>query len=178
MHAAQAPDSAAQRILDERSRTLARVQSQTVAQTAGDEFVMFQLGDGRYALPAPAVREVLPFVGATALPNTPPFVIGLVNVRGRLLSALDLRPLLGLALAPPASTAALILVHVDGIEVGVLADAVLEIRQSDAELTPAFSATAGRAIGWVRGVDRRLNLVLDPTVLLADARLIVNDKTN
>src|SRR5215217_3577514 len=75
----------------------------------GEETVTFRLGAGRYGVDARLVREVLPLAGYTPLPGTPPFVLGLINLRGRLLAALDIRPLLGSAANSPSSGAALLI---------------------------------------------------------------------
>jgi purine-binding chemotaxis protein CheW len=160
-------------LLEERARTLA-IQELTAQTKLGEAFLTFRLGDGGYSLPARAVREVRPFGACTPLPATPSFVVGLVNVRGRLLAVLDLRPLLDSPLAAPQPGASLLVVAANGMEVGLLADAVIEVRHSADELAPAPSATAGRSAAWVRGVDRDLNLRLDLAALLADPRLIVN----
>jgi purine-binding chemotaxis protein CheW len=110
----------------------------------------------------------------TLLPATPPFIVGLVNVRGRLLTALDIRPLLDMAPAPTRPGAFLLIVSANGIEAGLLADAVDEVRRGDDELAPSLSAASGGGAPWVRGIDRQLHLWLDPGALLADPRLIVN----
>ncbi len=100
-------------------------------------------------------------------------MIGLVNVRGRLMAVLDIRPLLDIPQTPLPPRALLLILAVGGAEVGLLADAVVEVRQSADALMPAASTAADRGVAWVRGVDRRLNLVLDPLALLDDPRLIV-----
>ena len=166
-------DPVAWRILKERARALA-TQEMTAATAPGDELLIFRLGDGSYSLPAQYIREVQPFRAYTPLPSTPPFVVGLVNVGGRLLAALDIRPLLDISPAAPQPQSLLLVLTANGVEAGLLADAVVEVRRSDNQLTPALSTTAGRAIAWVRGVDRHLSLLLDPPALLADPRLAVN----
>jgi purine-binding chemotaxis protein CheW len=163
-------DPAAWRILEERARAL-MAQERAVASELGEEILTFRLGDGEYSVPAQYVREVLALGDVTPLPFTPTFVVGLVNLRGRLLTALDIRPLLDMAEAQPSSQAFLLVLTVNGTEVGLLADAVVEVRRSDEQLAPVLSTIAGRGVGWVRGVDRRLSLLLDPPALLADPRL-------
>src|SRR6202165_5083726 len=58
--------------------------------------LVFALGSELYALPATQVHEVRPLGWLTPLPGTPPFLAGLINVRGRIVPVVDLRPLLGL----------------------------------------------------------------------------------
>jgi purine-binding chemotaxis protein CheW len=169
-------DPATCRILEERARAL-MVQESAVETDLGEELLTFCLGDGEYSVPAQYVREVQMLGDVTPLPFTPSFVVGLVNVRGRLLAALDIRPLLDMPEAPFQPQSFLLVLTANGLEVGLLADAVVEVRRGDNQLAPVLSTAAGRGVAWVRGVDRRLNLLLDPPALLADPRLIVNGES-
>lgn len=167
-------DPATRQILEERAHALA-FQKTLADADRGEELLTFRLGSGHYSIPVAYVREVQPLGDYTPLLSAPAFVVGLVNVRGRLLAALDIRPLLDMPPAAPDATAFLLIVSADGIEVGLLADSVIEICQAGSELAPTPSASAGQGIAWVRGVDRALNLLLDPLLLVRDPRLIVND---
>lgn len=159
-------------VLEERARQLAH-QEADAQDGAGEEVLTFRLGESGYSLPIRSVREVYPLRSYTPLPVMPPFVVGLVNLRGRLLTVLDIRPLLGLPLAPVRSDSFLLRVSADSLEVGLLIDSVEEVHRSDSQPAPALSALAGQGLPWVRGVDQRLNLQLDPVLLLADPRLTI-----
>jgi purine-binding chemotaxis protein CheW len=166
-------DPTAWRILEQRAHAL--MAQESVAEIElGEELLIFRLGEGEYSVPAQYVREVQPLGDVTPLPFTPPFVVGLVNVRGRLLAVLDIRPLLDMPRVPSQPQAFLLVLTANNIEVGLMADALVEIRRGDAQLAPVLSAAAGRGVAWVRGVDRRLSLLLDPPSLLSDPRLLVN----
>ena len=164
-------DPALWAILEARARVLAH---QEVAEDTrlGEETVIFQLGEGRYGVAARLVREVQPLAGYTPLPGTPPVVLGLINLRGRLLTALDLRPLLGAPAGPPRAGAVLLIVSAGGMEVGLLADAVIEIRRAESQLSTALSAAEGQALAWVRGIDSSLTVLLDLAMVLADPQLL------
>jgi purine-binding chemotaxis protein CheW len=167
-----AHDPAAQQILAERARLLAAPLTDSQHEQ-GDELLAFRLGSERYSLPVAAVREVVPLQSYTALPATPPFVVGLINIRGRLLALLDIRPLLDIA-GPPHSAGGFVLIIGDQrAELGLLADEVIEVRRGQRELAPTLAAEAGRGAAWVRGIDRRLTTRIDPALLLADPRLVV-----
>jgi purine-binding chemotaxis protein CheW len=168
-------DPVAWPILEARARALAS-QETINSEACGETCMIFRLGNSGYSIPARFVREVQPMGSSTHLPSTPPFVVGLVNVRGRLLVALDLRPLLDIAPAP-ALYASLLIVGARGMDVGILADAVVGVRQDDTPLTPALSAMAGHRVAWIRGIDRDLNLQIDPELLLADPRLAINTES-
>jgi purine-binding chemotaxis protein CheW len=161
-------------ILEARARALAH---QETAEDAilGEATLIFQIGDGRYGVSAQLVREVQPLAGYTPLPGTPPFVFGLINLRGRLLAALDIRPLLGSPVASPRPGAALLIVSAGGMEVGLLADEVIEIRRCATQLSSALSSAEGQVVAWVRGIDSGLTVLLDLALLLADSRLVVNN---
>jgi purine-binding chemotaxis protein CheW len=167
-------DPAVWKVLEARAAVLA--QPGTTADTdLGEEILKFRLGDECYGISAHLVREVQALGSYTPLPGTPLFVLGLINLRGRLLAALDLRPLLGLSVSAPRAGAMLLIVGASGLEVGLLADEVVDIRHAGTDLSPTLASADGRAVAWVRGIDSDLTALIDLTLLLADARLIVND---
>jgi purine-binding chemotaxis protein CheW len=158
-------------ILEARARELAL--EETIAATElGEELLTFRLGGDGYSLSARFVREVQPLTGWTPLPSTPPCIVGLVNVRGRLLTALDIRPLLDIAWTPPQTGAFLVIVSAQGLEMALLADQIDEVRNGDANLATTLATKTGRGRAWIGGVDRDLRLKLDPEALLADPRLL------
>ncbi len=170
-------DTEQQRILEERARALAQHQIETELEQ-GEEVIIFRLGENGFHIPARFVREVQRLEVWTPLPTTPSFIFGLVNVRGKILTALDIRPLLDIAQTDPPAEAFLVIVQVQGTEMGLLADVVEEVRRGDSELSPALSAVAGHSVTWVHGLDSGMNLVIDPPLLLADPRVVVNDETS
>lgn len=166
-------DPAVWDILVERAQALA-AQKTDVDSGLGEEILVFRLGEGRYSVPAHFIREVQPMNTYTPLPSTPSFIVGLVNVRGRLLTALDIRPLIDVAQTVPQEQSFLLILSAHGTEICLLADGVVEVRYGDADLAPAISTTTGRGVTWIRGIDRDLNVWIDPPLLLSDQRLIVN----
>ena len=160
-------------VLVARAHALA-LQEDLVAGELGAATLTFRLGGSSYSLPATAVREVQALGTYTALPAVPPFICGLVNVRGRLITAIDLRPLLGLPSDPPAPGAMLLIICNDESELGLVADNVVAVHGHTTTLAPAPSAASGHGVAWIRGVDADLSLHLDPTALFADPALVVN----
>lgn len=170
-------DSSLLAVLAERARMLAR-QEDLLANEFGAAMLSFRLGSDIYSLPAAAVREVQPLGRYTRLPAVPPFVVGLVNVRGRLITAIDLRVLLGLASTPISPTMQLLIIAIDDHELGIVADLVMSVHHEQAELAPAPSQAAGRSISWVRGIDAEFSIHLDPELLFADPTLVVNSEAD
>lgn len=88
------------------------------------QVVVVRLGGCRYALAMPAVAEVGRPPGLTRVPGLPAWLAGVANWRGRVLAVLDLRPLLGAEAAPLGRRGRLVVLSVDGVNVGLLADGV------------------------------------------------------
>src|SRR6185312_5009031 len=85
----------ARAILEERARLLARIPPAPPAVGESLQVVVFRLGDERYALETQYVREVVRLSDYAPLPGAPAFVLGILNLRGEILSVLDLRPFCG-----------------------------------------------------------------------------------
>lgn len=140
------------------------------------EVVEFLLGGERYGIESRCVREVCPVREITPLPGTPEFVLGIVNVRGQVLTVIDLRRVLQLGARGLSDLNQVVIVRVDGREVGILADAIAGVRRlRETELQPAGAALAGGAVGRVRGLGPERLVVLDAAAVLNDAGLVVNE---
>jgi purine-binding chemotaxis protein CheW len=159
-------------LLEERARALATQDSADIT-ASGDLMIRFRLGDERYALPARSAREIQPLRAYTPLFGVPTCIAGLVNMHGRLLTCIDLRPLLDLPASPPAPGSFLILLQEGGNELVLLADSILGMTTHALDLSPSPVMASNSAVSWIRGVDRDLSLVIDPASLLTDPRLIV-----
>ncbi|MDO9450880.1 MAG: chemotaxis protein CheW, partial [Rugosibacter sp.] len=80
-----------QRILKVRAQALAREPVSAEAADGHVEVVEFLLAHERYAIDLSYIREVAPMENLTPLPCTPAFVLGIVNLRGEILSVIDIR---------------------------------------------------------------------------------------
>lgn len=106
-------------------------------EATGVDHVVMRLGAGRYGVCAPDVAEVVAVPPVTRVPGTPAWVVGVANWRGHVLPLVDLRSLLGLPVSPLPSSARLVVVSVDDVEVGVVAEAVAGLVDVPDELAPA-----------------------------------------
>lgn len=164
-----------QAILAARARALAQVEAAD-GDEQGEITLSFLLGGSSYSLPAVSVREVHPLNTYTRLPGVPSQIVGLVNVRGRLLAALDIRPLLAVPVTPLTSNALLLILGVGDTLVGLVADVIADVRQARLALVAPPSSGAGQPTPWLRGVDAQLSLHLDPVALIADPRLVIHEE--
>ncbi len=132
--------------------------------------VLFGVGDLLCALPVSAVSEIVPATVATRIPGAPDGVEGLVNVRGRLLTVVDGRRVLGRESSPPPSEPSILLLKVNGRPLGLRVDVVHDLTQVDASTLEERGSLPGvdpRVVRAVGRVDSQVFVVLDSDVVLA-----------
>jgi purine-binding chemotaxis protein CheW len=111
------------------------------------------------------IQEVLRFQEMTSVPLAPPVIAGLINLRGQIVTAVDLRRRLGLPDRAPDALPMNVVVRQDDTAISLLVDEigdVLEVSQDTFEQTPRTLKSVAREL--VRGVyklDKRLLLILD-----------------
>jgi purine-binding chemotaxis protein CheW len=166
-------------ILRTRARELARVPD---ADGTGKErlgIVVFRLADELYAVESQYVREVIPLKGLTSVPCTPPFVLGILNVRGEILSVLDFKKFFELPDTAITDDSKIVIVQSETMEFGVLADEVLgaQFMAVDA-FKPALMTLAGVRGDYVKGVTQDQLVLLDGHIILNDKRLVVAEEVS
>jgi purine-binding chemotaxis protein CheW len=112
-----------------------------------------------------AVREIIPSRAVTRLPGSPPWVLGLLNLRGSVLTVVDLAGRLGLGAGAAQSV---VVVEAQGRALGVRVDAVETVALAEDARVEAVEA-ARSAEGLVAGMVR----LRDGTALLMDAEVIL-----
>src|SRR3990172_12567895 len=111
------------RILRERAEALAKPVEEARTPTEPLELLVFSLAGERYGIETAQVLEVVPLRGLTPVPCTPPFVLGVVNHRGRIRPVLDLRRLFELATPGVPEGGRVVAVEAGGMTFGIFADA-------------------------------------------------------
>src|SRR5690349_13823440 len=99
--------------------------------------------DREYALPAEHVVEVVRMVAVTPLPEAPPWLAGVINLRGRVVPLIDLRTRLGLPPAEHGLTTAILILEAGGATIGLIADVVTEMLEIGADEIEAPGELAG-----------------------------------
>jgi purine-binding chemotaxis protein CheW len=172
------PADEAQRLLRERALALARPPSNgTVAPEGRLELLEFRLASERYAIESRFVQEVHPLRDLTPLPGTPPFVPGIVNVRGQILPVYDLKKFFDLP--EPGLTDLHRVIHVQGhdMELGLLADIVVSIRVIAANsLQASLPTLTGIRAEYLKGITDDRVVVLDLDRVLSDPKIVVHDE--
>jgi purine-binding chemotaxis protein CheW len=105
------------------------------------KYLTFSLGSEEYGVDIMKVREIIGVMEITAVPHTPDFIKGVINLRGRVIPVLDLRLSFGLEAKAYNERTCIIVVEVVGtggnIMIGMLVDSVSEVVNiEDAEIEP------------------------------------------
>jgi purine-binding chemotaxis protein CheW len=170
-------DSAEDRrsILKERARVLAQESEQD--RRAGEflDVVEFHLASETYAIEGAFVREVHPLKDLAPLPATPPFVLGIVNLRGQILSVVDLRIFFNLPVIGLGDLNKIIVIRDDRMEFGILADSIIGARSiSRAAIQPPIPTLTGIGVEYLKGITVDGLIILDAQRILGDERIIVD----
>ncbi len=91
------------------------------------QWVTFQLGGELYGVNVLQVQEVLKYTEITPVPGAPHYVLGIINLRGNVVTVIDSRIRFGLEVKEPDGASRIIFVEVKGHIVGMLVDSVAEV---------------------------------------------------
>jgi purine-binding chemotaxis protein CheW len=128
-------------------------------------YVLFRVGESEYALPASEVTQMESYDGATPVPGAAPHVIGLVQMRGRVVPVVDLRRRFGLPPAERTLDSRVVVVDRGGRAVGLLVDSAREVvHLDDAALEAPPEVLSAQGDRFVRSIARtgdRLLMLID-----------------
>lgn len=163
-------------ILRERAKVMAR-EAEKAKAGAHLEVVEFGLADETYAFESIHVREVHPLQELTVLPCAPRFVQGVVNVRGQILSVVDLKKFFDLPDQGLSDLNRILILHSAEMEFGILADAIPGTRRIRlSELQTSLPTLTEVRQEYLKGVTEDRTVILDAEKLLADPDLIVHEE--
>lgn len=123
------------------------------ANAATREFVAFRVGAQEFCVDIMGVREIRGWTPATPLPHAPPYVRGVINLRGAVLPVVDLASRFGLGQTEPTPRSVIIVAQVQKQIIGLLVDAVSDILMtSEASMQPTPDIACEMAKTFVKGV--------------------------
>lgn len=121
-------------------------------QAAGGKFLTFTLGSEEYGVPVLKVREIIKVMDITQVPQVPDYVLGVINLRGKVIPVIDLRRKFGFAAIEHSERTCIIVVDVDlpsvRVMMGVVVDSVsevLNVTEAEIEETPEFGGRSTTA---------------------------------
>lgn len=116
--------------------------------TGGRELIAFRVGDQEFCVNIMSVREIRGWTPATPMPHAPPYMLGVINLRGAVLPIIDFSARLGLKPAEPTVRHVIIVAQVNTRVVGLLVDAVsdiLTVADADIQPTPEIASDLERS---------------------------------
>jgi purine-binding chemotaxis protein CheW len=148
----------------------------------GGKYLTFALGQEEYGLEILKVREIIGFMDITAVPHTPAFVRGVINLRGQVISVLDLRARFGLPETPRTDHTCIIVVEISlenrRVCLGIVVDRVsevLSISGTQIEDPPSFGVSIDTSFILGMGkISNNVKILLDiDKVLTAEEAVAV-----
>ncbi|HPE81655.1 MAG: chemotaxis protein CheW [Gammaproteobacteria bacterium] len=143
--------------------------------TAGDpviQLVTFRLKDESYGINVMQVQEVLRISEIAPVPGAPAYVLGIINLRGNVVTVIDTRTRFGLPTTERDDASRIVIIESDQQVVGILVDSVaevVELRQSEIDSAPNIgNDESSRYIQGVASRDEDLLIVVDLNKLLTD----------
>ena len=147
---------------------------QQVGLTAdGSQFLTFSLGEELYGVDILRVQEIKGYTAVTKIPNTPPHIKGVLNLRGTIVPIVELRTKFGLPTIEYTMFTVIVVVVVRDKVMGLIVDAVsdvLDIEKKDIQAAPEFGAKAD--VTFLNGIGKsgdKLIALLDIDRLLTEA---------
>lgn len=144
--------------------------SESAGADLGGKYLTFGLGGEEYGLEILKVREIIGTMDITAVPRTPDFVMGVINLRGNVIPVVDLRLKFGMPHADQTEETCIIVVDVLGMEMGILVDRVSEVLDIvDEEIQPAPSFGVAVDTKFILGIGKandRVTILLDISEVL------------
>lgn len=167
----------AKAVLKARARALAELKLPEDPEGERVNVLEFLLSGETYAIETSFIAETFPLLDFTPLFCTPPFVMGIINVRGRIVSIVDMRRFFDLPIAGLSNLNRVIIVRDGKMEFGILADSIIGMRSLALHgLQPSLPTLTGIREEFLRGVTAERLVLLDMEKILADKRLIVHEE--
>ena len=125
------------------TESAAAVAAPETRQRAG-KYLTFVLADEEYGLEILRVREIIKMMEITAVPRTPEFVKGVINLRGKVIPVMDLRLKFDMPAVETTDETCVIVVNLGQVDMGIVVDQVqevLDIVEDDVEDAPSFGVS-------------------------------------
>ncbi len=156
-----------------RGGSSASATSNSAARSASAEFLSFRLGAEEYGIDILRVQEIRSYEEPTRIANAPPFIKGVVNLRGLIVPVVDLRIKLGCEKVEYNGFTVVIVLNVHGRVVGAVVDSVSDVLELKGDqIKPAPQMSLDIDTGFITGiasVGDRMLILMDIAALMSSA---------
>jgi purine-binding chemotaxis protein CheW len=169
----------------EEKRNILRARAKSLAQEPerkGEtekylDVLAFLLAHETYAIETASIREVYPLTELTPLPCTPDYIFGIINIRGQILTIIDMKKFFDLPEKGITNLNRVIVVQAGDMELGILADEIIGIKSIFGDdVKPPPATITGIGAEYLKGVTEDRLIVLDADKMLSDKRLVVHEE--
>ena len=140
-----------------------------------NQFLTFKVASEIYGIEILSISEIIRLIGITPIPETMELVKGIINLRGKIILVMDIRLRFGLPEREYDDRTCIIVVNIDGLEIGLIVDFVSEVVEIEEDQIEQMPSRGGgerqrfiRAVGKVGG---EVKILLDLNKLLFDEEL-------
>lgn len=136
------------------------------------QWVTFRLGDEKYGINVMQVQEVLRVAEIAPVPGAPSYVLGIINLRGNVVTVIDTRNRFGLMSREADDSSRIVIIETASHIIGILVDSVaevVELRSSDIETAPNVgNEETSKYIQGVTSRDNELLILVDLNRFLSE----------
>ncbi len=173
------PNERVKEILKERA---IKLRSEKKEEQKHEEFfwgLEFLLDKQHYIIETKFVSEVITIKHVTTLPCTPKFIRGIINIRGKIISLINLSHFLSKEEKELPSIYKVIVLSMQEYEFGIWADEILgSVKVKENTIKPAQMFELNNAPGLIRGITPESKSILSIEKLIENNQIIVNDQIN
>ncbi len=147
------------------SSTAAKGRNDEVAVREGGKFLTFFFDEEEYAIEILKVQEIIGVMPITSVPRTPEYLLGVINLRGKVIPVIDLRSRFGMESVEWTEETCIIVMQIDEAQMGMMVDKVsevLDIAAGEIEDTPSFGSEVNT--DYIMGIGKaegKVRLLLD-----------------
>lgn len=139
------------------------------------QWVTFYLGDEKYGINVMQVQEVLRVTEIAPVPGAPMYVLGIINLRGNVVTVIDTRNRFGLMSKDTDDASRIVIIETESHIIGILVDSVAEVvemRASEIETAPNVgNEESSKYIQGVTSRDNELLILVDLNKFLSDEEM-------
>ncbi len=148
------------------------------------KYLTFSMADEEYGIGILKIKEIIGMMPVTTVPQTPKFVKGVINLRGKVIPVIDLRLRFGMESIDYTERTCIIVVEIKGdagtVQIGIVVDSVsevLNIKGEDIEETPTFGAKLNTdyILGMAK-IERNVKILLDIDRVLSTEEIATLEK--
>jgi purine-binding chemotaxis protein CheW len=163
--------------LKQRAQELAHREIEKDQKEIPLEVVEFRLAEETYAVECIHIGEVHPLKTLTPIPGTPAFVLGIITIRGRIVSVVDLKAFFELPSKGLSDLTRVIVLKDHQMEFGILAEEVTGTASiMPGDIQPPLPTLTGIRSQYLKGIAKNRVILLDALKLLADEKMVINQE--